>query len=221
VKSVGENEKWRLLVLNENHTLSIRGKTWATVLRVMTIITLFLGAYTMVQSVFVWVQDFHEQNVSMLVVAIYLLVTPFSFLAALFFAFGVHRISRGDGGDMQIVLGYAMAVMAAVDNLIYVSVHHSSDSLSFYILGGIEFICFVICFLYYQGIGSWAVTLCAAILLVACTLLKTEEAVRYFISIQYYTFTGYYFSQVILDLLIAAEGLLFVISMENGIVQKK
>lgn len=175
----------------------------------------------MVQSVFVFLADLRMEEVSMLVVVIYLLVTPFSFLASIFFAIFVHQTGRGYGKDMQIVLGYALMVMAAVDNLIYVSIHHAGDALSFYILGGIEVICMVICFLYYQGIGNVGILLCGVILYVACTLLELEEAIRYFLSIQYYDFTGYYFAQTVLDFLLALIGLGFAIFVKNGIVQKR
>ncbi len=204
-----------------NQSLSIPNRVGQMLLRIFTWITLFLGAYSMVQSVFVFLADLRMEEVSMLVVVIYLLVTPFSFLASIFFAIFVHQTGRGYGKDMQIVLGYALMVMAAVDNLIYVSIHHAGDALSFYILGGIEVICMVICFLYYQGIGNVGILLCGVILYVACTLLELEEAIRYFLSIQYYDFTGYYFAQTVLDFLLALIGLGFAIFVKNGIVQKR
>ena len=204
-----------------NQSLSIPNRVGQMLLRIFTWITLFLGAYSMVQSCFVVLADLRMEEVSMLVVVIYLLVTPFSFLASIFFAIFVHQTGRGYGKDMQIVLGYALMVMAAVDNLIYVSIHHAGDALSFYILGGIEVICMVICFLYYQGIGNVGILLCGVILYVACTLLELEEAIRYFLSIQYYDFTGYYFAQTVLDFLLALIGLGFAIFVKNGIVQKR
>lgn len=190
-------------------------------LRVLSLITLFIGAYSFVQSVLILIQDYEQQDLSMVVVIIFLLVTPFSFAASFFFAFGIHRIAADEGADQKIILGFAMMVMAAVDNLVYVSIHHEGDAISFYLLGGIELICFVICFLYYQGLGNRTMTLCGAILLTACTALELEEAVRYFISIGYYDFTGYYFSQTFLDVLIAVESLLFVFGLRQGIVRKK
>ena len=57
--------------------------------------------------------------------------------------------------------------------------------------------------------------LCAGILLVACTVLELEEAIRYFVSISYYDFTGYYFSQTLLDTLLAVESLLFVFGLKK------
>lgn len=203
--------------MNENHTLSISGKIWNAPLRILTLITFFIGAYSLVQSILVLIQDYERQDLSMLVVVIFLLVTPLAFAASLFFAYAVHKMAKGQGADRQIGIGYAMMVLASVDNLIYVSIHHEGDSLSFYLLGGIELICFIIFFLYYQDIGNHALTLCAGILIVACTVLELEEAIRYFVSVSYYDFTGYYFVQTLLDTLIAVESLLFIFGLQKGI----
>lgn len=199
----------------EDNTLSISGKIWKMPLRVLSLITFFVAAYSFVQSVLVLIQDYERQDLSMLVVVIFLLVTPFAFAAALFFAYSIHRMAGGEKASRQIILGYAMLVLAAVDNLIYVSIHHEGDSVSFYLLGGIELVCFIIFFLYYQDLGNRAMALCAGILLVACTVLELEEAIRYFVSISYYDFTGYYFSQTLLDTLLAVESLLFVFGLKK------
>ena len=42
------------------------------------------------------------------VVILFLLITPFAFVAALMFAFGVHKIAQGNGADKNIILGFAM-----------------------------------------------------------------------------------------------------------------
>ena len=206
--------------MNENHNLSLYGKTGTSILRVLTLIGLFFSAYALVQGFFVLIQDFQAQEISKLVVVVYLLATPFTSAAAILFTFFVHRSARGEGADFLMILGYAMMVMAAVDNLIYVSIHHSGDSVSFYILGGIELISLIICFLYYQGIGNWGMTLCASILLVACMALELEEAVRYIFSVGMYAFTSYYFAQTLLDFLVAAEGVLFAFFVKTGIEHK-
>lgn len=199
----------------EDNTLSISSKTWRMPLRVLSLITFFIAAYSLVQSVLVLIQDYERQDLSMLVVIIFLLVTPFAFAAALFFAYSIHRMAGDGKADRQMILGYAMLVLAAVDNLIYISIHHEGDSVSFYLLGGIELVCFIIFFLYYQDLGNRAMALCAGILLVACTVLELEEAIRYFVSISYYDFTGYYFSQTVLDALLAVESLLFVFGLKK------
>ncbi len=206
--------------MNENHNLSLYGKTGTSILRVLTLIGLFFSAYALVQGFFVLIQDFQAQEISKLVVVVYLLATPFTSAAAILFTFFVHRSARGEGADFLMILGYAMMVMAAVDNLIYVSIHHSGDSVSFYILGGIELISLIICFLYYQGIGNWGMTLCASILLAACMALELEEAVRYIFSVGMYAFTSYYFAQTLLDFLVAAEGVLFAFFVKTGIEHK-
>lgn len=204
-----------------NHLYTIEGKVWQTVLRVLSLVTLFAGAYALVQGILLAIRDWEMQNVSMLVVMIYVLVTPLGFVAALLWAYSVHRMARTENGDMAIILGYAMMLMAAVDNLIYISIHNEGDSLNLFILGGIELVCFVICFLYYQGIGSHVITLCATLLLVAVAALRLEETVRYLSGIGIYAFNGYYFVQMLLETLLAVESLLFVFAVKKGFIQKR
>lgn len=204
-----------------NHLYTIEGKVWQTVLRVLSLVTLFTGAYALVQGILLVIRDWEMQNVSMLVVMIYVLVTPLGFVAALLWAYSVHRMARTENGDMAIILGYAMMLMASVDNLIYISIHNEGDSLSLFILGGIELVCFMICFLYYQRIGSHVITLCAALLLVAVAALRLEETVRYLAGIGSYAFNGYYFVQMLLETLLAVESLLFVFAVKKGFIQKR
>lgn len=210
-------DEWRELTLNDNHNLSLFSRTGTTVLRVLTLIGLFFAAYAFVLGIFEMLQDFQAEEISKLVVVIYVLVTPFTSIAAVLFTFFVHRAARGEGADFQMVLGYAMMVMAAVDNLIYVSVHNSGDSVSFYILAGLELVCFIICFLYYQGIGNGGITLCASIILMLCMALELEESIRYIFSTELSAFISYYFAQTFLNFLVALEGLLFSVFVKTGI----
>ena len=207
--------------MNKEHTLSLAGKTWVIPLRILTLVTLIIGAYSLVQGVLELVQYYEAQDYSMLVVAIYLLVTPLGFAAALLFAYGIHRMAMGEGADNQIILGFALMVLASVDNLIYVSVRYGGGAISFYILGGLELICFIIGFLYYQGWEPKVLALCASILLVLATALELEEAIRYFVSVSYYDFSGYYFVQTLLDMMIAVESLIFVLGLQRQIPVKE
>lgn len=204
--------------MNEGNILRISKPVWKAPLRVVSILALFFGACSLVQSVFMLLEYCEQQSLSMLVVFLFLLVTPLTFCASLFFVFGVHRIASGTGADSKIVLGFAMMVMAAVDNLIYVSIRHSGDALSFYLLGGIQVICFVICFLYYQDFGTFPLVLCGTVLLVACAALEMEEAVRYIVSIDLIELPDlYYLVKNILNTLIAAECVLFLFGLQKGI----
>lgn len=204
-----------------NHLYTVEGKKWQTVLRVMTLVTLFAGAYTLVQSVLLLIQDLEIPDLSILVVVIYLLATPFAFAAALLWAYSIHRMAQTGNGDLALVLGYAMMIMVNIDKLVYVSIHREGDLVSFVILSGIKLVCFVICFLHYQGIGNRGITLFAAILLVASAALELEEAVRYLIETGYYALNSYYFIQTLLEGLLATEGLLFLFGVKKGYIQKR
>ena len=75
-------------LMNEN-AISLEGRTWTIPLRIVTLITLLVGAYSLVQSVLELVQYYEAGEWSMLVVIIFLLVTPLGFGAALLFCLGV------------------------------------------------------------------------------------------------------------------------------------
>jgi hypothetical protein len=207
--------------MDEGNILRIGKGAWKIPLRIVSLLAFFLGACSLVQCVLMLMKYYEQQNLSMLVVFIFLLVTPLTFAASLFFAFGVHRICADTGSDRLIVLGFAMMILASVDNLIYISIHRSSDSVSFYLLGGIQVICFVICFLYYQDIGTFSLTFCASILLAACALLELEEAIRYIACIELVELTDlYYLVKNVLNTLIAVLALLLLFGLEKGIRTK-
>lgn len=207
--------------MNEGNILRISKGTWKIPLRVLSLLAFFFGACSLVQCVLMLMKYYEQQNLSMLVVFIFLLITPLTFGASVFFAFGVHRICAGIGADRQIVLGFAMMILASVDNLIYVSIHHSGDALSFYLLGAIQVICFIICFLYYQDIGTFALTLCASVLLVGCAALELIEAVRYILSIELIELTDlYYLVKNVLNMLLCVLVILFLFGLDKGIRTK-
>lgn len=163
--------------MNNNHTITLGSQGWTVPLRVLTLINLFLGAFSMVQCVMVLLDYYNNYEISMPVVIIYLLVTPFAFVASLLFAFGTHRILQGVGADNNIILGFAMMILLAVDNLIYIPIHYSGAT-SLFILGAIELVCSIILFLYYQGWGNRALAICGSVLLILSFGYEMIEAIR-------------------------------------------
>lgn len=208
--------------MNEGNVLHITGPVWKAPLRIISLLAFFLGACSLVQCVLMLMSYYEQKNLSMPVVFIFLAVTPLVFAACTFFAFGVHRIASGEGADRQIVLGFAMMILAAVDNMIYVSIHYHEESVSFLMLGVIQVVCLVIAFLYYQDLGTFPLALCAAILYAGCALLEMEEAVRYMISIQEVELPDlYYLLKNVIYTLVAAENILFLFGLRKGIQIKK
>ena len=55
----------------------------------------------MVQAILLLSEYYSNYDVSMPVVILFLLITPFAFVAALMFAFGVHKIAQGNGADKK------------------------------------------------------------------------------------------------------------------------
>ena len=187
----------------------------------MTLITLFMSTCSLVQSILMFQKYSQQQNLSMFVAVLFLMVSPFTFLASLFFAWGIHKMASGTGADRSIVLGYAMMMLTAVDNLIYVSVHSGGDTLSLYLLGGIQGICFGICFLYYQDYVTAPLALCSCILLAGCSMLDITDAIRYIGSLSAMELPDiYYLVKSVVNVLIAVEGFLFLFGIHKGIRTK-
>lgn len=212
--------------MNKNHTITLRDRKWGIPARTLTLINLFLGSFTMVQCIILLMEYYTGSNISMPVVIIFLLITPFAFAASLLFAFGVHRICQGMGADNNIILGFAMMLLLAVDNLIYIPIHYRGDNgdpLSFMILGSIELICLIIFFLYYQNLGNQALTICAGILLILSFGFEMIEAIRLIgaedvaLSLD----AVYNLLKKVLNTLIAAQSLLFVFAFNRSFKVKE
>ena len=209
--------------MNNNHTITLRDKKWGVPVRVLTLINFFLASFTLVQCVMLLSEYYSNYDISMPVVIIFLMITPLAFVASLLFAFGVHRIAQGMGADRNIVLGFAMMLLLAVDNLVYIPIHYGGDSLSFLILGAIELICLIIFFLYYQNLGNKALVICAGTLLILSFGFEAVEAIR-LISAEDVLLTVdtlYYLVKKVLNTLIAVQSLLFVFALNCSIKVKE
>ena len=212
--------------MNNNHTITLRDKKWGVPVRVLTLINFFLASFTLVQCVMLLSEYYSNYDISMPVVIIFLLITPLAFAASLLFAFGVHRIAQGRGADRNIVLGFALMLLLAVDNLVYIPIHYGGDNgdpISFLILGAIELICLIIFFLYYQNLGNKALTICAGILLIVSFGFEMVEAIR-LISAEDVVLTLdtlYNLVKKVLNTLIAVQSLLFVFALNRSIEVKE
>ena len=212
--------------MNNNHTITLRDKKWGVPVRVLTLINFFLASFTLVQCIMLMSEYYSNYDVSMPVVFIFLLITPLAFSASLLFVFGIHRIAQGIGADKNIVLGFAMMLLLAVDNLVYIPIHYRGDNgnpVSFLILGAIELICLIIFFLYYQNFGNKALTVCAGILLILSFGFEMIEAVR-LLSAEDVTLTLdtlYNLIKKVLNTLIAVQSLLFVFALDRSIKVKE
>lgn len=207
--------------MNDGNILRIDKPYFKIPLRIVTLITLFLSTCSLVQSVLMFQRYSEQQDLSMFVVVLFLMISPLTFLASLFFAWGIHKIAGGTGADRPVILGYAMLMLTAVDDLIYVSVQRDGDMLSFYLLGGIRLICFGICFLYYQDYVTSPLAFCACVLLAGCVLLDTIDLIRYIGSVSSMELPDlYYLVKSAVNVLIAVEGFLFLFGIHKGIRTK-
>lgn len=205
------------------NTLSIKGEIYKIPMRVITLITMFLATVSLVQSGMILTNEAKLGQVSMPVVVIFLLVTPLIFAGTIFMAVSIHGMAQEKKKGAQLIIAYALFLLAAVDNMIYIPIHYEKDAAtSFLILGGIELICLGICFFYFQNMGPKALALCGSILLILSFGLEFIEAVRYvssFRSVDVYVM--YNFVKKLVNFLIAVSSILYVLGLRNDVVVKE
>ena len=206
--------------MNNNHTITLTSNGWGVPMRILTLINLFLGAFSMVQCIMVLLDYYNNYEISMPVVIIYLLVTPFAFAATLLFAFGTHRIIQGAGADSNIVLGFAMMILLAVDNLIYIPIHYTGAT-SLFILGAIQLVCIIILFLYFQGWGNKALAICGGVLLILSFGYEMIEAIRTVNEQGMYLDYMYLLVVKVLNTLLGVISLLFVLGFNTNVKVKE
>lgn len=205
------------------NSLSIKGEFYKIPMRVLTLITMFMAAVSLVQSVMIMINEAKLGLVSMPVVIIFLLVTPLIFAGTVFMAFSIHGMAQERRTGGWLTISYALFLLASVDNLIYIPIHYEdSAATSFLILGGIQLICLGICFFYFQNIGPKALALCGSILLILSFGLEFLEAVRYVASFtRVDVYVMYNFVKKMVNVLIAVSSLLFVLGLRNDVVVKE
>lgn len=205
--------------MNTNHTITLDGKIWAVPMRVLTLINLFLGAFLMVQCILILL-EYYKSEISLAVVVIYLLVTPFALVTCVLFAFGIHRIMQGVGADRNIIIGFGMMILMTVDNLIYIPIHYSGAT-SLFILGAIELVCVIILFLYFQGWGNKALAVCGSILLILSFGYEMAAAWSLLSQQGMYLACIYLVIQKVLNTLLGILSLLFVLGLNTNVKVKE
>ena len=63
--------------MNENHTITLQDKKWGMPVRVLTLITFFLGAFTLVQAILLLSEYYSNYDVSMPVVILFYFLVKF------------------------------------------------------------------------------------------------------------------------------------------------
>ncbi len=205
--------------MNEKNTLLIKNSLWLTPLRSISIISLFLAAYTLAKGIIFIFFESKSPDISMFLVVLFLFIIIFDGLAAFFLTFGINRIATERPGDKFVLYGYAMLILASILNMIYMTIGNSDGVVRVYILAFIEIVSFWIGFLYYQGILSSWTNKIASLLLLACTGLELFEIILYFSSEASFDVLGHYFTQNVLDVLIALELVLMSFGIFKGVNQ--
>ncbi len=187
--------------------------------RVLTLISLFLGTFSLVQSIYLAIEYFtkRSENLSALVIVLFLLVTPLTFVAVCFFVKGIHKIHMQKNGDSDLVMGFAFMTLALVDNLIYLTVHFDGDgAYTILALAGIELVCIILYFLYYQGIGNYILVLCGGVLLIVGMGIELIDAIRYLGTCQEILVDDlYYVVKKIVNECVAIQSLLFLFCLKK------
>ncbi len=201
----------------------LRGSFFKVPIRILTLVNLFLSAAALVQCGMILVNEIRLAEVSVPVVVIFLLVTPFAFAGSIFMAIAGHRMASEEGGVSALVFGYALFTLVSVDTLVYIPIHYAvEEATTFYILGGIELLCTVILFFYFQGMGPRILALVASVLLILSFGLEFVEAIRYFMSFDVLdVYVIYNLVKKTVMALFGVESILFVLGTDGTLVERK
>ncbi|MCR4605522.1 MAG: hypothetical protein K5639_05930 [Eubacterium sp.] len=167
-----------------NNSIRYLNEFFTTPLRIIAVFTVVISAYDVGRGVLLLVDCFKDERVSLLLALLFVLPAFLSFASAFLIAFAAKRIREGIGSDVQVRIALGSLILSAISFMMsQFGTLNLPDEMSSIILSAIVLICFVIVFLYYQGMGNRALAVFAGIMGLACgvyyliygaTLLKDD-----------------------------------------------
>ena len=196
----------------KNNSIRFLNDMFTAPLRIITIFTVVIAAYDVGRAVLSFVEYSRGEGIDMLLVLLYLLPAPLTFATAVLLFYAAKSILEGKGADMIVTIAFGLMVLSSVANLIVEASTLSSSAISWIILFAIVLICYIIGFLYYQGIGNRALAIfggglglaCAVYCLINGIILVTNEPRQ---------IGGYLFTSYLTATMIALNILMFILSL--------
>ena len=195
--------------------IRIKNTMFMSVLRIILTITVVVAAYDTGRAILSFIELVRKPGMHVLLVLLWLLTAPLTFAAAVCLFYAYKRLTEGANVTMPVTIGFGLMILSSVSNLISQSSILNGNGLSIMILCGIVLVCYIICFMYYQRIGSRPLTIFAAGMGVLCggyyiiqgAILIADEPEQ---------ILGYLFTSYMTTLMIALSTFFFVITVGFG-----
>ncbi|MBO4396421.1 MAG: hypothetical protein J5819_08760 [Eubacterium sp.] len=197
---------------NESGSISFRYEGLLSPLRYILLITVVISAYDTGRAILSLIELARKPGMDLLLVILWLIAAPLTFATTVCLFYACKRLREGHSPNMPITIGFGLMVLSSVANLISQVNILNGNGLSIVILCGIVLICYVICFLYYQRIGTKLMTWFAAGLNVLCGGYYLINGIKLVVE-QPDQLLGYLFTSYATAFLIAVSVLLFTIAV--------
>ena len=181
-------------------------------LRFVLLITVVISAYDTGRAILTFVDYSRRADMDMLLVILWLLVAPLTFAATVCLFYACKRLREGHSPSTPITIAFGLMVLSAVSNLISYVNTLNGNGLSIVILCAISLVCYVICFLYYQRIGTSVLTYFAAIMNILCSGYFLLNGIK-LVAEQPEQLLGYVFTSYLTAFLIAVSILIFSLAV--------
>ncbi|MBO6108726.1 MAG: hypothetical protein J6P16_04905 [Eubacterium sp.] len=200
---------------SELEEISIGREGLMNPLRYVLTFAIVISAYDTGRAILSFIELMRLPEMDVLLVLLWLLTAPLSFAAVFFFFFSCKKLREGRSAGMTITIAFGLMILSSVSNLISQASILNGNGLSIMILCAIVLVCYIICFLYYQRIGTKFLTYFAAAMNVLCGGYYLLNGIKLVID-EPDQLLGYLFTSYFTAFLVAVSVLLFVLTVDYG-----
>ncbi len=197
---------------NESGSITFRYEGLLSPLRYILLFTVVISAYDTGRAVLSLIELARKPGMDILLVVLWLLTAPLTFAATVFLFYACKCLREGKSAAMPTTIAFGLMILSSVSNLISQVNILNGNGLSIVILCGIVLVCYIICFLYYQRIGTKMMTWFAAGLNVLCGGYYLINGIKLVIE-QPDQLLGYLFTSYATAFLISVSVLIFTIAV--------
>lgn len=195
--------------------IRFRNTMLITPLRMVLLFSVVISAYDVGRAILSFIELVRQPDMDVLLITLWLLTAPLSFAACVCLVYACKRMMDGRSAAMPVTVGFGLMVLSGVSNLISQASILAGNGLSIMVLCALVLVCYIICFLQYQRIGTRPLTIFAAVMGVLCGGYYLINGIKLVIE-QPNQLLGYLFTSYLTAFLVAVSTLLFVIAVDYG-----
>ena len=193
----------------------IERPSFLTPLRILLTFAVVVSAYATGRAVFQFIDMMKMPEMDGLLVFIWLLAAPLSFVCVVALFYSVMKLREGKSVSMALGVAFGSMVLSSVAQLISQANILNGRGLTIMLLCGIVLICYVIIFLYYQKIGTRPLTYFAAVMGVLCGGCYLYNGIL-IVREQTDLILGYLFASYLTAFLVAVSSLIYTLAIGVG-----